>query len=126
MKKGLILASLALALLVPREVKAEVETHNVWATGYCLTGTTATGTQTKNNHTVASKPEWFGYTMLVWVDDGDGIIKPQNFIGTYVVEDTGGENIKKGYVIDIYNSDYEWCKQFGGQRVIIQVIKSDG
>ena len=57
----------------------------------------------------------------IWLDDGDGLIKPQNYLGRYIVEDTGGETIRKGRVIDIYMPSYEDCKQFGGRRIIYEL-----
>ncbi len=121
-----MLLTLFLALLIAKPVKADVITHKAWATAYNIKGTTATGTQTTQGKTVASKREWFGNTMYVWEDDGTGQIKPNNFIGVFTVEDTGGQTIQNGSVIDIYMSDYEECKQFGSKRVIIQVVESEG
>ena len=126
MKKILAVLILGLALAKPIEVKAEPIIHQATATAYCITGTTATGTQTKEGQTVASKPEWFGATMLMWFDEGDGEIKADNFIGMYTVEDTGGETIKSGKVIDVYISDYQRAKEFGEKKVIVQIVKSEG
>ena len=96
-----------------------------WATAYCKTGTTASGTQTTENRTVAGKPEWFGKTIWLWVDDGDGKIKEENYLGRYVVEDTGSDPIKEGNVIDIYIPDKEACIQFGSKRVIYILKEGD-
>lgn len=125
MKKVLTL-TLLLLLLTTRPVQAEVITHKAWATAYCITGKTATGTYTTEGRTVASKREWFGCTMYVWEDEGDGKIKAENFIGVFTVEDTGGQTIQDGNVIDVYISDYERAKVFGSKRVIIQVVESEG
>jgi hypothetical protein len=64
-----------------------------WATAYCLTGTTVSGTYTTEGRTVAGRRADFGKTVHIWLDDGDGQIKTENYIGTYVIEDTGGDNI---------------------------------
>lgn len=86
-----------------------------------MTGTTASGTQTTEHRTVAGKREWFGRGIHIWLDDGDGQIKPENYLGRYIVEDTGGDPIRKGRVIDIYMPNKEDCKQFGGRRVIYEL-----
>ena len=108
-------------ILLVSTVTVQAEPRKAWATAYCLTGTTASGTQTTANRTVAGKRAWFGKMIHIWLDDGDGQIKPQNFVGTYIVEDTGGEPIQKGYVIDIYMPDRDDCKQFGGRRIIYEL-----
>jgi len=122
--KRLILTTLFLILAFNKPVKAE--TYTAKATAYCLKGTTATGTTVTEGRTVASKREWFGKTMIIYENDGDGLIKPQNYIGTYIVEDTGCDNIKKGYVVDIYIEDYYRAKQFGAKDIIFQIVDSEG
>lgn len=126
MKKILAVLILGLAIAKPIEVKAEPIIHQATATAYCITGTTATGTQTTEGRTVASKPEWFGKTMIIWEDDGFGQIKPENFIGIYEVEDTGGKTVRNGSVIDVYISEYERAKQFGSRRIIFTLIDAEG
>ena len=114
MKRILIVTALFLAMSVT-SVKAA---DRAWATAYCLTGKTASGTWTTENRTVAGRRADFGKTVHIWLDDGDGQIKAENFFGTYVIEDTGGESIRNGKVLDIYMPEYEDCKQFGGRRII--------
>lgn len=107
-------------------VKAD-EIKKATATAYCYnSGTTATGTIPTQGRTVASKKEYFGKTMLIWIDDGDGQIKPKNFIGTYICEDTGSEPIKKGYVVDIFIKDKKEAINFGSRKIIYQIIESEG
>lgn len=126
MKRLLIVLGLFI-FLTSTDVKAEeIEVYHTLATAYCLTGTTAAGTHTTEGRTVAGKPEWIGSTMILWIDDGDGLIKPENYIGTFTVEDTGGETIKSGTVIDIYISDYERAIQFGSKKVVFQLVKAEG
>lgn len=126
MKRVLIVIGMML-LMSSTKVKAdEIEVYHTWATAYCLTGTTAAGTYTTEGRTVAGKPEWIGSTMVLWIDDGDGLIKPENYIGTFLVEDTGGETIRSGRVIDVYISDYDRAVQFGSKRVVFQIIKAEG
>ena len=117
--KKILIFSLIFLWIFPQSIKAEPQ--RAWATAYCLTGTTASGTFTTANRTVAAKREWFGKTIHIWLDDGDGQIKPENFIGTYIVEDTGGSPIRKGRVIDIYMPNREDCRQFGGRRIIYEL-----
>lgn len=115
----MIVGAILLTMLMTVNVKAEIQRG--WATAYCLTGKTASGTYTTENRTVAGKISDFGKTVHIWLDDGDGQIKDENFIGTYVIEDTGGEPIRAGRVLDIYMPDKEDCKQFGGKRIIYMV-----
>lgn len=117
---------MAMMMLLPQKVKAETEFHTAKATAYCLTGTTATGSQTKEGHTVASKPEWYGMTMIMWEDPGDHQVHPDNYIGTYVVEDTGSESIQKGWVVDVYIPNYEEAKRFGAKDIIFQLVEAEG
>ncbi len=101
--------------------------RQVKATAYCLTkNPTATGTKTRPG-VVAGKREWLGKTCVAWLDDGDGIIKPENYYGTFHFEDLGGTDaIKNGYVIDIWIEGYENAKQFGCKKMIIHIIDSEG
>lgn len=100
---------------------AAVVIQKGWATAYCITGTTASGTYTTENRTVAGQRKDFGKTVHIWLDDGEGEVKAENFIGSYVIEDTGGEPIRNGRVLDIYMPKYEECKQFGGRRILYQI-----
>ena len=112
---------MATALFVMLSASQTQAAERAWATAYCKSGTTASGTQTTENRTVAGRREWFGKGIHIWLDDGDGIIKEKNYLGHYIVEDTGGEPIRKGRVIDIYMPSKEDCKQFGGQRILYEL-----
>lgn len=125
MKKILIALIIAL-LTISTEVKADTEIHKAKATAYCLKGQTATGTTVTEGRTVASKREWFGKTMIIYENDGDGLIKPENYLGTYIVEDTGSESIRKGYVIDVYISDYDRAIQYGCKDILFILIDAEG
>ena len=114
--KKVIVITVLMALMMATNTKAEV--RKGWATAYCISGTTASGTITTENRTVAGQRKDFGKNVHIWIDDGSGEIKPENFIGSYVIEDTGGEPIRNGRVLDIYMPEYEDCKQFGGQKII--------
>lgn len=116
--KRILIATALLFMMSVTDVRGATR---CWATAYCKTGTTASGTWTTAYRTVAGKREWFGRGIHIWLDDGDGQIKPQNYLGRYIVEDTGGEPIRKGRVIDIYMPVKEDCKQFGGRRIIYEL-----
>ena len=103
----------------------EIEVRRVTATAYCDYGTTATGTQTCEGRTLAAKREDFGKRAFVYRDDGDGIIRQDNLIGSYICEDTGGKPIRQGYVVDIFIDDYDRAMQFGAQKVIVLLIGGD-
>lgn len=124
MKRILIVMSLLVLVLGNKTQAADIYTAQ--ATAYCLTGQTATGTYTRANHTVASKREWFGKVMILYEDTGDHRIHPENYIGTYVVEDTGGEPIQMGWVIDVYIPGYKEAKEFGRHDVVFQIVDSEG
>lgn len=87
------------------------------ATAYCINGTTATGTQTRVG-IAAAKRSWFGKTISVYqLKDG----KPSTLIGKYVVEDTGGDNIRNGKVLDIWMPTEDECFAFGRKSVYVVV-----
>ncbi len=91
--------------------------HKMKATAYCDMGITATNTQTRDG-ICASKPEWFGKTAIIYQREGDDI---GELIGIYKIEDTGGETIQKGNVIDIWISGEKNAKQFGVCNVYVLI-----
>lgn len=131
MKKAIALLIVSLMLILAlgcyRRVDAS-EFKRAKATAYCLKGTTASGTVLDGTpkNIVASKPEWIGCTMAVWLDQGDHQPHSDNFLGFFSVEDTGSQPIKKGYVVDIYLPTYEECREFGAPDIIYQIIESEG
>lgn len=125
--KRLIMAAVLLISLISIPAKVEAsELYTAKATAYCLTGTTATGTQTQEGHTIASKPEYYGKLMCIWLDNGDHQVHPENFLGLYTVEDTGASSVRNGFVVDIYIADYDRAIQFGAKNIIYQIIESEG
>jgi 3D (Asp-Asp-Asp) domain-containing protein len=88
------------------------------ATAYCLTGSTATGT-TPRIGVAASKPSWFGKTVKVYTNSNG---QPGKLIGTYTIEDTGGEPIQTGSVIDIWLQTEDECFQFGRKCVLVEIL----
>lgn len=96
------------------------EWHSMIATAYCLTGITATNTKARLG-IAASKREWFGKkAMVYWNDNGS----PGELIGEYTIEDTGGEPIQNGSVIDIWLPTESECFAFG-RRLVLVKIKED-
>lgn len=123
--KKIVTALLIIMIFGCRDVSAE-EILNIKATAYCYnSGRTATGTIPKEGRTIAGKREWFGKIACLWEDNGDGI-QPENFIGSYIVEDTGGEPIRKGYVVDVFIEDKARAKEFGSKNVIVVLIDANG
>lgn len=130
MKLKITMAAVVFAtimMMASTDIKAseqweDIEVKKCWATAYCLTGTTASGTHTTEGRTLAARPCDIGKTAVLFLDDGDGLIKMENLIGTYICEDTGGDTIKKGYVVDVYISDYDRAIEFGAKRVIAILV----
>ena len=92
------------------------------ATAYCQTGTTATGTYTTVNRTLAVNPGVIPYGTHVWLYLEDGTL-----VGDYYAEDTGGNMLEHPYVIDIYmGTDYDTCIEWGVKRVSVYVEKDAG
>lgn len=123
--KKIIIALLIMLMAFPVNVKAE-DYLKVKATAYCYnSGTTATGTVPMEGRTLAGKREWFGKTAIVYFDEGNGI-ESKNYLGTFIVEDTGGEPIQQGYVIDVFIEDYDEAIQFGSRDVIVVLVDAEG
>lgn len=91
------------------------------ATAYCLNGTTATQTQTRKG-ICAGKREWFGRYAVVYADNNGEI---GNLIGIYRVEDTGGESIRSGRVLDIWMPTEAECFQFGRRDVHVFILEEN-
>lgn len=97
---------------------SQTKLHSMVATAYCLNGTTATGTQTREG-VAAGKREWFGKTVRVYQNNGG---EPGDLIGQYTIEDTGGKPIKTGSVIDIWMPTRDQCMAFGRKCVLVEVL----
>ena len=102
----------------PEREEEPKELHSMVATAYCLTGSTATGT-TPRLGVAASKPSWFGKTVKVYTNNAG---QPGKLIGAYTIEDTGGEPIQTGSVIDIWLPTEDECFQFGRKCVLVEVL----
>lgn len=97
--------------------------YEMQATAYCDGTTTATGKRVREGM-CASKREWFGKVALVYERNSDGSVG--DFIGAYEIEDTGGQPIRHGKVIDIYMKSRNACFEFGRKNVLVKVIGGDG
>lgn len=93
--------------------------HKMTATSYCLTGLTASEKPVREG-IVASKPEWIGRQVAIYHLNKDGSLG--GFIGYFDVEDTGGDAIQSGRVIDIWMPEYEQCMQFGRRKVAVFLL----
>lgn len=130
-----LICSLVLILaLLPMNVTATNEPilQKAHATAYCLSGTMASGQQTRDGVCAGAK-EYLGCVIVVYQrlpDDSIG-----DYIGTWECLDTGGtDGLKNGTVIDVWQQDLESCQNFmdliyedGCQgKVYIQVIEGEG
>lgn len=98
------------------------EYFEIEATAYCDGEVCSTGALPRWG-ICAGKPEWYGKIIALYESDNGKIGK---FIGYFECLDTGGERIKNGEVIDIFNPSREWCKQFGRKKVIAYIIDGEG
>ena len=85
-------------------------------TGYCLRGQTASGEYTRPG-ICAYRKEDIGKVAVIY--DAD-----QQIIGFYEILDTGGEEIRKGHVIDIWFPTAEECYQIT-QPGFVQVLEME-
>ena len=102
----------------PERKEPHGELHSMVATAYCLTGSTATGT-TPRLGVAASRPAWFGKQVRVYTNNAG---QPGKLIGTYTIEDTGGEPISTGSVIDIWLPTESECFEFGRKCVLVEIL----
>lgn len=131
MRKRIVTILLTIALLfgIPASAYADTDSLNpygrmidVEVTAYCLNGLTAMETQTRPG-ICAAKREWLGKTAILYTVT-DGI--PELY-GIYEIQDTGDDyRIKAGKVIDIWLPTYDECKQFGRQKMKVQIIDAEG
>ena len=83
---------------------------------------TATGKEARYG-IVAYKPEYFGKTCILYTAD-------MEYIGVFECEDTGGERVRTGRVLDVYTgttleSCYDWVEQ-NGTHCYVQWVDSEG
>lgn len=103
----------------------DVTEFHIEATAYCneAGNLTATGTKTTENLTCAFSPKYYGWSADIYENDNGKVGK---FIGSYIVQDTGGDAIKSGKVIDIYMENKTDAINFGRKDVIVFLTKAEG
>ena len=91
------------------------------ATAYCVGHHTADGSAVFEGG-CASSLDHIGDVAIVYTIDGE-------FLGYYFCNDTGGEKVRSGEILDIYRSDYQRCKEFMqkiGKEQVVYVRWIDG
>ena len=83
---------------------------------------TATG-KTARYGMVAYDPAYFGKTCILYTED-------MRYIGIFECEDTGGERVRTGRVLDVYTgttieSCYDWVEE-NGTHCYVQWVESEG
>lgn len=100
-----------------------IEKH-IEATAYCYGTTTCTGKPVRDGYAAMSK-KYLGMTAVVYAEDENG--NPLDYIGTYEIEDTGGDyRIKNGNCIDIFMSSRAECLEFGRRKVVVYLLDAKG
>ena len=127
MKKALAIIA-SLLMLSPLTVSAEDDITGslplVRTTVYYAKegAKTATG-KTARYGMVAYDPTYFGKTCILYTED-------MRYIGIFECEDTGGEKVRTGRVLDVYtgttiDSCYDWVDEYG-THCYVQWIESEG
>lgn len=116
MSASLLIAMTALANLIkmpdiPKPIAG-------YATAYCVSGTMASGQQTRIG-VCAGKKEWLGKRAYIYQRLPDGSIG--DYLSDYEILDTGGtEGLKNGTVIDVWRPTLEDCQEF------MDIVYEDG
>lgn len=122
MKRFLTLG-LLLTVLMTTTVKAEtIELHKMTLTCYYPTGNKTCSGIEPYYGIAASKKEWIGKTAIVYERKENGNIG--DFIGTYEIQDTGGKNVRNGYVLDIFIENES--QMIPTQKIYVQIVDSEG
>lgn len=127
MKKALAMIA-SLLMLSPLTVSAEDEIAGslplIRTTVYYAHegAKTATG-KTARYGMVAYDPAYFGKTCILYTED-------MRYIGIFECEDTGGERVRSGRVLDVYTgttleSCYDWVEE-NGTHCYVQWVESEG
>lgn len=127
MKKALAIIA-SLLMLSPLSVSAEDDITGslplVRTTVYYAGegAKTATG-KTARYGMVAYDPAYFGKTCILYTED-------MRYIGIFECEDTGGERVRSGKVLDVYTgttleSCYDWVEE-NGTHCYVQWVESEG
>jgi len=121
-----MIAILGLISVLAKEPQPEM--YEMHATAYILTGTTASGEETRDGICASGRREWIGKTVIVYQRNTDGSLG--SYIGTYEVLDTG---CKKN-VIDVWCDGMPEAKKFMKRvyengckgKIYVQVIDANG
>ncbi len=98
-----------------RPRQPDTRTLTVWATAYCIDGTTKSGARTRPG-VIAADPDVLPLGTVVRIEDGARR-------GTYTVLDTGPA--VNGREIDIFIPDCRAAKAFGRQKLRLRVLRRD-
>ena len=100
-----------------------IEKH-IEATAYCHGEITKSGKKVRAGMAAMSE-RYLGMTAVVYEADENG--QPSEYIGTYEIEDTGGDyRIRNGNCIDIYIPDHEKAMEFGRKQVVVYLLEAKG
>lgn len=97
----LIVAILTSVLVAAKPIELPMN-----ATAYCLTGTTASGTQTNYGVCATGNRMFLGNEAVLYQRLPDG--SKGRYIGTFIIEDTGCAES----VIDVWKPDLTECQEF--------------
>lgn len=118
-----IFYSLAISCFVANAKENDSEFIKMEATAYC-TGKVRCDQGYVREGICATDAKHYGMIACIYDMNADGTVG--DFIGYYECLDTGGESIKNGDVIDIYNPSYDWCIEFGSRDVLVKFIDGNG
>lgn len=106
----------------PKDMQG-IDLISMEATAYCYGTTRCDGGKVRTG-ICATDAKHYGMTACIYEQNDDGSIG--DLIGIYECLDTGGERIRKGEVIDIYNPSYDWCVNFGRKKVYVIFVDAKG
>lgn len=97
--------------------------EKVRSTAYCVGHHTADGSAVFEGG-CAYSPDHIGDVAIIYTLDGD-------FIGYLICNDTGGDQVKSGEILDVYKSDIDRCKEYmrligDSQMVWVRWIHGEG
>lgn len=100
------MSELLIAILTSILVSAKPIELPMHATAYCLTGTTASGTQTRYGVCATGNKKLLGNEAIIYQRLPDG--SKGKYIGTFIIEDTGCSES----VIDVWKPNITECQEF--------------
>ena len=119
-----LLVGVAIAAPIRTQAEEEPTLEYIRTTVYCAKegAKTATGKEARYG-IIAYKPEYYGRTCILYTAD-------MEYIGVFECEDTGGERVRTGQVLDVYTgttleSCYDWAEEYG-THCYVQWVESEG